>query len=171
VLEDVDPGVVALTGSENRALVLGALANASGPLSGYRIAQMIDAQRIKVNAELRRLQSAGLVAQRKTRDGGAGWVLEDPDLRRFLRRRIRVVFSSDWDDGRALRGRAVDRLLAEIEAGLPDPKQSPEFYRPPGWKPSGEVMRTIREKVRAPQKDAILRRYGARTSRREGKTA
>jgi hypothetical protein len=169
MLEVADAGLLALTGSQNRALVLGALANASGPLTGYRIAQMIDGQRIKVNTELKQLASVGLVRRAPLAGKRPGWALQDPDLRNFLRKRIRVTFASDWDRARPLRAAAVDRLLAELEAALPDPKSAPEFYRPRGWKPNREVMRTIREKIRSPEKDAVLRKYGARTSPREGK--
>jgi hypothetical protein len=46
MLEDIDPGMVALFGSRNRTLVLAALANASGPLSGYRVAKLFGGQKI-----------------------------------------------------------------------------------------------------------------------------
>lgn len=169
MLEDVDVGMVALFGSQNRALVLAALANASGPLSGYRVAKIFGGQKIKVNAELNRLAEAGIVTRRKAASGKLGWTLEDPDLRSLLRKRIRICFAPDWDRGRPGSGEAVDLLLSEIEASLPDPKVNLEFYRPRNWEASPAVRATLREKVRSPEKDAILRKYGARTSYREGR--
>jgi hypothetical protein len=80
MLSDVDPGMVALFGSQNRALVLAALANASGPLSGYRVAMIFGGQKIKVNAELDRLAQAEIVSKRRMMNGRPGWTLEDPDL-------------------------------------------------------------------------------------------
>lgn len=169
MLTDVDPGIVALFGSRNRALVLAALANASGPLSGYRVAKIFGGQKIKVNAELNRLAKAGIVSKARNVNGRLGWTLEDQDLRKLLRKRIRICFANDWDQGRTGSGEAVDRLLAEIEASLPDPKVNLQFYRPSGWKPSSTAQVALQEMVRNPEKDAILRKYGARTSSREGK--
>lgn len=164
-----DSGMVALFGSQNRAMVLAALANASGPLSGYRVAKIFGGQKIKVNTELERLSKAGVIQKRRASSGKVGWTLEDPDLRRLLRKRIRICFAPDWDKGRPGSREAVDRLLAQIEAELPDPEVNREFYRPRNWKPNPEVRKLLREKVRSPGKDAILRKYGARTSFREGK--
>ena len=132
MLEDIDPGIVALFGSQNRALVLAALANASSPLSGYRVAKIFGGQKIKVNAELTRLAKVGVVSTRRTASGRRGWTLEDPDLRKLLRRRIRICFAQEWDESRPASGEAVDRLLAEIEASLPSPEEDREFYRPKG---------------------------------------
>ena len=168
MLEGVDPAMVLLFGGQNRALILAALANANAPLTGYRVARLTGAQKIKVNRELQRLEEVGLVKRRAGARRSSGWVLDDPDLRGLLRRRIRVSFDSDWDLGRPGSGGAVDQLLAELERTLPDPKRQPEFYRPPGWKPSTSVMQTVREKVRPKEKDVILRKYGARPSYREG---
>jgi hypothetical protein len=168
MLEDIDPGMVALFGSQNRTLVLSALANASGPLSGYRVAKLFGGQKIKVNAELVRLAKAGIVTRRRAPSGELGWTLEDPDLRRLLRKRARICFAPDWDRRRPASGEAVNRILAEIEASLPDPKVDREFYRPKNWKPTPAALNLLREKVRPPEKDAILRKYGARTSYREG---
>ena len=167
---DVDPGAVAVFGSENRALVLAVLANAIRPLTSYRVARTFGGQKIKVGRELRRLESVGLVSRVSTAGGRQAWRLEDPDLRSFLSRRIRISFDNDWDEGRPGSGQEVDRLLAEIESSLPNPKTRRQFYRPKEWKPSREALALLREKVRTPEKDAILRKYGARTSPRESAT-
>ena len=170
MLEDVDAGLLTLFGSENRALTLAILANASGPLTGYRVAKTFGGQKIKVNKELRKLAAAGIVKGCLTEDGRAGWTVDDPDLCALLRRRIRICFATDWDKAREGWSRDSNRRLARIESALPDPSRNPDYYRPEGWKPSKEVLATLREKVRSPEKDAILRKYGARTSPREGLT-
>jgi hypothetical protein len=105
MLEDIDPGMVALFGSQDRTLVLSALANASGPLSGYRVAKLFGGQKIKVNAELVRLAKAGIVTRRRAPSGKLGWTLEDPDLRRLLRKRARICFAPDWDRRRPASGK------------------------------------------------------------------
>ena len=98
------------------------------------MAKIFGGQKIKVNAELNRLAEAGIVTRRKAASGKLGWTLEDPDLRSLLRKRIRICFAPDWDRGRPGSGEAVDLLLSEIEASLPDPKVNLEFYRPRNWK-------------------------------------
>jgi DNA-binding transcriptional ArsR family regulator len=168
-MKGVDPSAAALFGSENRALVLAVLANASRPLTGYRIAKVFGGQRVKVNSELRRLAEAGVVDRQPTDGGRNGWVLIDANLGAFVRSRIRITFVSQWDTQRRFGPGAVDKLLAEIEVGLPSPQSDPEFYRPNGWRANRETLRSLREMVRSPEKDAILRKYGARTSRREGR--
>ena len=148
--------------------MLAVLASAPKPLTSYRIARTFGGQKIKVSHELKRLEASGLVARVSSEKTKTAWALQDSDLRAFLRRRVRVTFESGWDRMPTGPSDAVGRLLAEIEASLPDPVLSREFYRPKGWKPSPEALRILREKVRSPQKDEILRKYGARTSPREG---
>lgn len=158
-----------LFGGQGRALVLGVLASANGPLSGYRVAKLTGGQKIKVSAELKRLAEVGIVRQGRNAEGRTVWDLVDPDLRQLLRRRIRISFDQDWDKGRPGSGEAVDRLLREIEESLPDANRNPRFYRPKGWKPNAEFREAIGKMVRPAEKDRILRKYGARTSYREGK--
>jgi len=148
----VDPGVVALFGSETRAAALGALANAGQPLSAYRVAKITGSQLIKTTAELRRLESAGFVSRATTLRGRPGWILPDGPLRELLRRRVRIVWSTDWDRqvaGRA-RGRgASPRLRIDLSKFAANPLGVPnraEFIRPIG-------------------KDRALARAGLRTSR------
>jgi len=163
--------LASLFGSENRSLVLAVLASASKPLTGYRVARAFGGQKIKVNAELRRLEEVGFVRSSRGAKGGRTWVLEDEELRALVRKRMRIFFVDEWERLNLSKGRTVDRLLEEIEASLPSPKKSPEFYRPARWKPNRDVRRTIRELTRSPEKDAILRRHRARTSYRERKAS
>ena len=170
MIADFDAGTIALFGSENRALVLCVLANAAAPLTAYRVAKTFGGQKIKVGAELRKLETAGIVSRSKLEGGQVAWRLRDPDLRSFLCRRIRVSFDVDWDGGKPGSGEAVNQLLDEIEARLPEPSSRPGFYRPRAWRPTPEARALLREMARSPEKDAILRKYAARTSRRAGKT-
>jgi hypothetical protein len=163
----LDPGVRRLFGSGNRARTLAVLASVTRPLTGYRVAQLAGAQRIKVNRELRQLARGGLVVRRRTAAGRNGWLLSDPDLRAFLAGRVRVTFPDAWAEFDPSKGRAVRERLTEIMASLPDPRESPDFYRPPGWRPSAQGSKWIQEMIRPAGKDRILRRAGARTSERK----
>jgi len=149
----IDPGIVALFGSETRAATLGALASAGQPLTAYRIARITGAQVVKTVTELRRLERAGFVAEAPTDRERTGWVLVDPRLRDFLRRRVRIVWSVDWD--RAVEGRIRSRkpqLRPRIDLSrfVPNPRGVPN--------PD--------EFVRAADKDRILSRLGLPVSRR-----
>ena len=149
----VDPGVVALFGSETRAATLGALANAGQPLTAYRIAQMTRAQVIKTVTELRRLKKAGFVVEALTNRGRTGWVISDPSLQDFLRQRVRIVWSTDWDRevGKRVRGRRAS------------PKTQIDLSR---FVPNPEAIPNPEEFTRSPEKDRILARAGLRVSRR-----
>ncbi len=133
---EIDPGIAALFGSETRAATLGAVANARQPLTAYRVAQMTGAQVIKVVAELRRLEKAGLVAKTPTDRGRTGWTVSDGALRDLLRRRVRIVWSRDWNEAAGERVRRRDSLPTiriDLSRYRPNPKAVPnpeEFERP-----------------------------------------
>jgi hypothetical protein len=149
----IDPGIVALFGSHTRAAALGALANAGQPLTAYRVAKMTGTQVVKVMAELRRLEKAGIVSTAPTDRGRAGWVLSDRSLQDFLRRRVRIVWSSDWN-------REVGRRIARRSSSRRVRIDLSRFEPSPASVPDGE------ESTRSPEKDRILARTGLRTSRR-----
>jgi hypothetical protein len=152
-MANVDPGIVALFGSETRAATLGALASAGQPLTAYRIAKMTGAQVIKSVTELRRLEKAGFVTETPTDRGRTGWVLSDDSLRTLLRRRVRIVWSTDWDREilkRVGRRRTTSRVRIDLS----------RFTPAPGGVPNPE------EFVRPPEKDRELARAGLRVSRR-----
>jgi hypothetical protein len=149
----VDPGVVALFGSETRAATLGALANAGQPLSAYRLAKITGSQVIKTTTELRRLEGAGFVSRAVTPRGRPGWVIPDGPLRDLLRRRVRILWSADWDRqvaGRIRRRTATPRLRIDLSRFPANPKGVPNRA----------------EFIRAVGKDRALARAGLRTSRR-----
>jgi hypothetical protein len=149
----VDPGVVALFGSETRAATLGALANAGQPLTAYRIAKMTGGQVIKSITELRRLERVGIVARALTDRGRTGWVLADGSLKDFLRQRVRIVWASDWDREvvkRVGRRRTSPQLRIDLS----------RFVPAPGSVPNPE------EFARSPDKDRTLARAGLPLSRR-----
>jgi hypothetical protein len=149
----VDPGVVALFGSETRAATLGALANAGEPLSAYRLAKITQSQVIKTTAELRRLEGAGFVSRALTPRGRPGWIISDGALRELLRSRVRIVWSADWDRQVARRARSVaglPRLRIDLSRFPANPKAVPN---------RSEFVRSI-------AKDRALARAGLRTSRR-----
>jgi hypothetical protein len=149
----VDPGVVALFGSETRAATLGVLANAGQSLSAYRIAKISGSQLIKTTTELRRLESAGFVSRAPTPRGRPGWIISDGPLRELLCRRVRIVWLADWDRQVTERTRmrtALPRLRIDLSKFPPNPRSVPN--RPEFERPSG--------------KDRALARAGLRTSRR-----
>jgi Sugar-specific transcriptional regulator TrmB len=152
-----------LFGSRARALTLAVLANAEGPLTGYRIAQVASLPRPKVYAVLRQLYKAGFVQNAK-----GGVRLTDPDLRSLLQKRLRLRWSEEWDSAREGWSEENPRLLS---AGLADIRtrirRDPDFLRPRGWKPPPSARKIERELRRPASKDAGLRRRGLRTSDRE----
>ena len=99
------PDPRSLFGSVARTRVLGVLAGYSEPISGYRVAAEARLERTRTYGELRRLASIGIVASTPTARGRTGWVLIDPSVRQFCRRRIRI--------------QSVDELLRQKDARLP----------------------------------------------------
>lgn len=126
-------------------------------MSGYRIAKMTGCQETKVNAVLARLRAAELVEADSVGPNRAGWSLTDPDLRRFIRRRVRISWSEDLLGDRnqtASRGMETRRRLARLP-----PVDLSAF--------AAFVPRNSKELERPPEKDRILKALGSRPSRRK----
>jgi hypothetical protein len=130
VTRAAEPQPVALFRGEIRAATLAVLASARNPLTGYRIAQIARKQRIKVNSELKTLLDIGLVSRAAATTGNPGWVLTDPDLRRYFQRTMRISWSEDWFTGRAARQK---RNLAFLRKLARNPVDLTKFsgYKPP----------------------------------------
>jgi DNA-binding PadR family transcriptional regulator len=136
----VDPAVSALFGSETRVRALAPLANSQRPLTGYRVARMMGIPRTKIYSELTRLESEGWVTRSLDGRGRAVWTLNDPDVRRLLRRRVRVVLADEAFSGsvelasktrqvmQSLRLNPVDRRLLD---GPFTPANPRDYDRPP----------------------------------------
>lgn len=137
--------VVAVFGSETRVRVLAALAGAFYPMTAYRAAKVGEVAMSKAYAEINRLAESGVIRQR-----GRGWVIEDPDLRNLLRKRIPLIW---WDDFYAEKKRTLqhtEQILARAMA------------RP--LRPAAKDWRPVSEFRRDPMKDRILLRAGLRPS-------
>ncbi|MCI4347230.1 MAG: hypothetical protein L3J97_01260 [Thermoplasmata archaeon] len=138
---EVDEGLVTLFGSETRVSVLAVLAGASRPLTGYRVAKIAEVQPIKAYAELRKLREAGFV-----RESPSGWELSDPQVRRLVGTRVRVVWSEDWETGEKERAQRAEKTLAKSRPWFDASRYTPnpsvaaryakEIERPPEKSPS-----------------------------------
>jgi hypothetical protein len=143
-----DPRLVALFGSTARVRTLAVLASAFRPMTGYRIGRTASVPLPKVYRELKRLRSAGLVAQLP-----GGWVLSDDDVGSFLRKRLRLAWATDWFgeiERRAPEDRAILGRLRTLGA--------PGFPR--RWTP-----RDPGQPRRNPRKDRLLSQMGLATSK------
>jgi len=151
----VDPGLAALCGSATRVSVLGALAGASRPFSGYQVAKAAGRQPIKVYAELRRLRDGGLVRETLIGNGRSTWELTDLQVLALFRGRLRVSLWTDWKLGTARSARLARRAAAAAARwDLSKYSANPTAVSSPG------------EYVRSPVKDRVLARAGLQTSRR-----
>jgi len=151
----LDPGVAALFGSESRALILAPLANAFDPMTAYRIAAVAQLQRTKVYSELRRLEKAGIVRSSSVADGPTVWTLTDPDLRAFLRRRVRFWSWADWQRRRSR------------TSGPRRPRNDwAEKFDSSKYRPNPSAVPNPREFRRPREKDRILAELGLPRSRR-----
>ncbi len=151
---DVDPALTSLIGSTSRLLTLAVLANADEPLTGYRVAKVANLPRQKVYPELRRSIEAGLV--RKT---ASGFTLTDADVRALLRKRVRIRWDEEWDRARWGRLATPSTELAEILQSLTGTR----LYNPKNRIPAA----ALQELEHDPEKNRILRKYGARPSARK----
>lgn len=156
----VDPGLATLFGSEDRVRTLAALANASAPLTAYRVATIVGIKPPNVYRELKRLLLFHEVEKAPTPENQDGWVVVDPDLKTLLRRRLRVVWSQDLTRGAQERER---RAAMAMQRSARDPLDLSKFK--PGRTPSANEIR------RRSQKDAVLAKAGARTSVRTNRTS
>jgi len=144
---EVDPGLVALFGSETRVRSLAVLASAHRPLTAYRIGKVGGVPLPKAYREIARLAKAGLVERKNT-----GWVLCDNDVRALLRRRVRISWADDWLTERA-------RRLPEERALFERLRRTEHTPPPRGWRP-----RNPERFSRSPVKDEVLREMGLRSS-------
>ena len=152
VTAKVDPGLERLFGGRTRVRILAVLANAAEPVTAYRIARVAGSQVGKTSVELRRLERSGIVRRVAPSSRGLGWVMVDPDLRRLLQRRVRLVWVEDWD-----RLTARQALLARRSHR---PRIDLARFRPsPGSVPNRS------EFLRSTAKDRILAEMGLPTSR------
>jgi hypothetical protein len=158
---DPNPQLVALFGSETRVSVLAALAGASKPFTGYRVAKVADVQPIKAYAELRRLRDAGVVQEIPGKQGGSLWELPQGEIRSYIGKRARVSWSQDWMDGTRRQVTAADRVFASQISEAAGRRTRPKSI-PPG------ARAILSQMVRPAQKDAILQRLGLPTSVRQG---
>jgi DNA-binding transcriptional ArsR family regulator len=154
---ELDPQLATLFGSETRASVLAALAGASNPVSGYRIAKVADVQPIKAYVELRRLRDAGIVREFPDGNGRSLWELPRGEIRTFVAGRARVYWSGDWMQSPRRRSSPADRRFARqlTEAATKRP-------RPRSIPPAARSI--LSEMVRPAEKDEILERLGLPTS-------
>ncbi|MGP8072160.1 MAG: hypothetical protein ACLPZM_03405 [Thermoplasmata archaeon] len=158
----LDSQLVTLFGSETRVSVLAALAGASSPFTGYRIAKIADVQPIKAYAELRRLRDAGIVREIPGKKGRSAWELPPGEIRSFVGGRTRLSWSSEWMNSPRRQVTPADRAfvlqIAEAAAKRARPRSIP-----PG------ARAILSEMARPPEKDAILERLGLPTSVRRGR--
>lgn len=148
-----------LFGGSDRTAMLAALANSSEPLTGYRVARISGVQPIKVYNELRQLARIGVVTECSLELGKKGWQMTDPDLRNFLRRRVRLFWSQSFLRDRrkdASRAEAINKQWAE------QPPIDLEKYIRPEW-----IPQFPEDYERPPEKDQVLARLGLRTSNRK----
>lgn len=152
----VDPALSSLFGSENRVRTLAPLASSPVPLTAYRIAQMVDVPRTKIYEELAELATRGWVRRVKMTGNRSLWELTDPDVRRLLRRRARIVSVAE------LSASSAD-LAARTRSVLARSRRSPidgSLLR------GSFIPRNPEDFARSDQKDAVLRGMGLPVSRR-----
>ena len=142
-----DSGLIVLCGSETRARIVGVLANAFGPMTGYRVGRTAGVGLPKAYAELRKLKEGGLA-----RETSNGWILTDSDIGTLFRKRYRLSWSGDWFDGVDRRARSDEEILSRL-AELPPP----QF--PKGWVPRRAALSR-----RSRSKDEVLAELGLRGS-------
>ncbi|MCI4351879.1 MAG: hypothetical protein L3K14_00600 [Thermoplasmata archaeon] len=140
MIPELDPGLVALFGSETRVSVLAVLAGASRPSTGYRVAKIARIQPIKVYAELRRLRKAGIVREVLAEGGRSGWELSAPDVRRLVGDRVRVSWSDDWFAGESERARRAQAIVS----------QSISWFDPSRYTPNPSVAARYAKQIERP---------------------
>ncbi len=143
----LQPALRRLLGGETRARVLGLLADATVPRTGYELAKAARASPSKVYRILRDLAEAGLVQVVSDRPGVRRYSLADSDLRRFLLRHVRITTLQEWFSPARVRRReaSLDRLRPEQFVARPSRMKR-------------EQLPNYREFERPPEKDRALRR-------------
>src|SRR2546428_13766898 len=100
----VSRGVGQLFGSETRAKVLGFLADARTPKTGYQISKATDVRPPKVYRELRRLAETDFL-EVVEEPGRKRYRMVDEDLRRLLLRCARITSEDEWFSAERVRER------------------------------------------------------------------
>lgn len=132
---DVEP----LFGGSIRTNILGYLAQATAPRTGYVIAKDMHLSVSKVYPELKRLEGTNILRVTKDLNGRRNIWLADDDLRRFLQRHVRLINMRDMDSPETMRRlgaaeEAVRRMRIRVPKSRVKPGKRPferEFYRPP----------------------------------------
>ena len=150
------PALRRLLGGGTRAKVLGLLADATVPKTGYVLAKAAKASPSKVYAILRDLAEAGLVQTVSDRPGIRRFSLADPDLRRFLLRHVRITTSEEWFSPARVQER--ETMLDRIR---------PVRFELRPSRARREQLPNYREFERPPEKDRALRRIARRNAPRD----
>ena len=152
----IDPALSALFGSENRVRTLAPLASSSVPLTAYRIAQMVEVPRTKIYEELAELAARGWVRKVEMTGNRSLWELRDPDVRRLLRRRARIVSMAELSASSVELAERTRTVLAKNRRSSIDPSLLRGPFTP----------RNPEDFTRPDEKDAVLRSMGLPVSRR-----
>ncbi|MFA5896287.1 MAG: winged helix-turn-helix domain-containing protein [Thermoplasmata archaeon] len=152
---DLHPALRRLLGGETRAKVLGLLADATVPKTGYELAKAARVSPSKVYAILRDLAEAGLVQTVSNRPGVRRYSLADPDLRRFLLRHVRITTIEEWFS--PARVQAREATLGRLK---------PMRFEIRSSRTRRERLPNYREFERPPEKDRALRRVARRHASR-----
>jgi len=152
------PNITELFGGSTRTRTLAVLANASTPLTGYRVAVTAGTQPIKTNAVLERLKRLGIVTERTTAVGRRGWELTDRDFATFLRRRVRLSWIEDWQKEVMEKSALASRVAVQFEG-----------FNLSGYSPNRALLADQKEFERPESKDRAVERAGLRASVRRSR--
>jgi hypothetical protein len=137
----IDPALSSLIKSEARILTLGVLANASQPMTGYRVAAVAGLPRIKVYPELREAAKCGWIEQ-----SASGYQMSAGPLRSLLASKVKVTWSEDWMAGEPKRRRRIQAA----------DRRDISWFDPTKYTPNPLVAsRYAREFTRPPEKNLI----------------
>jgi DNA-binding PadR family transcriptional regulator len=145
----VENAAEAVFGSGTRAKVLGYLAQASVPETGYGIAKALDLAIGNVYKELESLEEWAIVGSELDFKGGKRYRLIEEALRPFLLKRLRILPSDDWfsaDRVARRRGRLKEIRALEVKVPRTRTARADRPFR-------GELQRS-------PGKDRELKRIG-----------
>jgi len=134
----VNPGIRTLFGSETRAKVLGFLADAREPKTGYQVAKATGLKPPKAYRELKGLAETEFVRVVEE-PGRKCFLLVNDDLRRLMLRYARITTGDEWfSPDRVRERREALRRASRIRLRLPESKPNPravpnrwEYERPP----------------------------------------
>lgn len=144
----VNPDIGTLFGSDTRAKVLGFLADARSPKTGYQVAKATGLKPPKAYGELQRLAETEFVRVVEE-PGRKCFLLVNDDLRRLVLRFARITTDDEWFSADRIRERrrALERA-ARIRLRLPESRSNP------GAVPNRWEYERPRAKVRALRKIA-----------------